>query len=84
MAAIFSFADIIGAAGNIAGGDDDRRAYFSAGVSGTSGVSLTTSAASSSSRSAISIIELIESVRPCRATIPSRLVRREWVWTGDL
>lgn len=78
MAAIFSFADITGAAGNTAGGDDDRRAYFSAGVSGTSGTSLTTtSAASSSNRSAISIIELIESVRPCRATIPSRLVRRE-------
>lgn len=84
IAAIFSFADIIGAAGNIAGGDDDRRAYFSAGVSGTSGVSLTTSAASSSSKSAISMIELIESVRPCRATIPSRLVRREWAWGDDL
>lgn len=84
IAAIFSFADITGAAGNIAGGDDDRRAYFSAGVSGTSGVSLTTSEASSSSRSAISMIELMESVRPCRATIPSRLVRREWAWGDDL
>lgn len=74
MAAIFSFADITGA-GTIAGGEDDRRAYFSAGVSGTSG--FVTSIASSSSRSAISMIELIESVRPCLATIPSRLVRLE-------
>lgn len=60
-----------------AGGDDDRRAYFSAGVSGTL-------EASSSKRSAISMIELIESVRPCRATIPSRLVRREWLGGDDL